>query len=163
MKQPRWLSADEMRAWRGYLGLVRLLDERLNRDLQEESGLTMADYEILVRLSEAPQRRLRMTELAQGAMISKSRLSHQMNRMEERGWACREGCPTDRRGAFAVLCDAGFDVLAAAAPGHVASVHRHLFDRLTPAQVQALGELSDAVIAGLCGSEARPGGCDSQS
>ncbi len=149
MDEPRWLSAQEMRAWRGYLGLVRLLDDRLNRDLQGESGLTLADYEILVRLSEAPQRRLRMTELAQGAMISKSRLSHQMTRLEERGLARREGCPTDRRGAFAVLSDAGFDVLAAAAPGHVASVRRHLFDRLTSEQVEALGKLSDAVIAGL--------------
>ena len=154
MDEPRWLSAQEMRAWRGYLGLVRLLDDRLNRDLQGESGLTLADYEILVRLSEAPRRRLRMTELAQGAMISKSRLSHQMTRLEERGLARREVCPTDRRGAFAVLSDAGFDVLAAAAPGHVASVRRHLFDRLTSEQVEALGKLSDAVIAGL-GRDAR--------
>jgi len=154
MDEPRWLSAQEMRAWRGYLGLVRLLDDRLNRDLQEESGLTLADYEILVRLSEAPQRRLRMTELAQGAMISKSRLSHQMTRLEDRGLARREVCPTDRRGAFAVLSDAGFDVLAAAAPGHVASVRHHLFDRLTSEQVEALGKLSDAVIAGL-GRDAR--------
>jgi len=154
MDEPRWLSAQEMRAWRGYLGLVRLLDDRLNRDLQGESGLTLADYEILVRLSEAPRRRLRMTELAQGAMISKSRLSHQMTRLEDRGLARREVCPTDRRGAFAVLSDAGFDVLAAAAPGHVASVRRHLFDRLTSEQVEALGKLSDAVIAGL-GRDAR--------
>ncbi len=150
MLQPRWLSADEMRAWRGYLGLVRLLDDRLNRDLQAESGLTSADYEILVRLSEAPQRRLRMTELAQGAMISKSRLSHQVSRLEERGWVTREGCPTDRRGAFAVLTDAGFDVLVAAAPGHVASVRQHLIDVLTPEQVTVLGELSETVIARLC-------------
>ena len=149
MGAPRWLGADEMRAWRGYLGLVRLLDDRLNRDLQEQSGLTVADYEILVRLSEAPGRRLRMTELAQGAMISKSRLSHQMTRMEMGGLARREVCPTDRRGSFAVLTDAGYDALAAAAPGHVGSVRKHLFDRLTPAQVKTLGELSDAVIAGL--------------
>lgn len=149
MDEPRWLDVEEMRAWRGYLGLVRLLDYRLNRDLQEESGLTAADYEILVRLSEAPQRQQRMTELAEGAMISKSRLSHQMTRLENRGLACRMGCQTDRRGAFAVLSDKGFDALAAAAPGHVASVRRHLFDQLTPEQVKVLGDLSDAVIAGL--------------
>jgi len=149
MGEPRWLDTEEMRAWRGYLGLVRLLDDRLNRDLQEQSGLTSADYEILVRLSEAPERRLRMTELAQGAMISKSRLSHQMTRMESRGLACREGCPTDRRGAFAVLTARGFDALVSAAPGHVASVRRHLFDPLSREQVEALGKLSDAVIAGL--------------
>ncbi len=149
MDEPHWLSPVEMRAWRGYLGLVRLLDYRLSRDLQEDSGLSLPDYEILVRLADAPHRRLRMTELAQGAMVSKSRLSHQMNRMEARGLASRQGCPTDRRGAFAVLSDAGFDVLVAAAPGHVAAVRRHLFDRLTPTQVETLGDLSDAVISGL--------------
>ncbi len=149
MDEPRWLDAEEMRAWRGYLGLIRLLDYRLNRDLQEQSGLTAADYEILVRLSEAPQRRLRMTELAESAMISKSRLSHQMTRLENRGLACRVGCDTDRRGAFAVLSEQGYGVLVAAAPGHVASVRRHLFDVLTAEQVTVLADLSDAVIAGL--------------
>lgn len=149
MDEPRWLDAEEMRAWRGYLGLVRLLDYRLNRDLQEASGLTAADYEILVRLSEAPERRLRMSELAETAMISKSRLSHQMTRLENRGLASRVECETDRRGAFAVLSEKGFETLVAAAPGHVASVRRHLFDELTPQQVTVLGDLSDAVIAGL--------------
>ncbi len=149
MDAARWLNAEEMRAWRGYLGLGRLLDDQLNRELNEGSGLTLADYEILVRLSEAPHRRLRMTELARAAMISKSRLSHQMTRMENRGLARREGCPTDRRGAFAVLTDAGYAALVAAAPGHVASVRRHLFDELTPEQVQVLGDLSEAVISGL--------------
>lgn len=153
MDEPRWLSAEEMRAWRGYLGLVRLLDDRLNRDLQEESGLALADYEILVRLSEAPGRRLRMTELAQGAMISKSRLSHQMTRLEDRDLARREDCPTDRRGAFAVLTQAGYAALVAAAPGHVRSVRRHLFDRLTPVQVRALGELSGSVLTHLAAAD----------
>lgn len=152
MTQARWLTAQEMQAWRGYLGLVRLLDDRLNRDLQGQSGFGLADYEILVRLSEAPGRRLRMTELAQGAMISKSRLSHQMNRLGERGLTRREDCPSDRRGAFAVLTDQGFAVLAAAAPGHVASVREHLIDRLTPAQVRVLGELSAEVLHHLTAS-----------
>ena len=138
-----------MRAWRGYLGLVRVLDDRLNRDLQEQSGLSMADYEILVRLSEAPERRLRMTELAQGAMVSKSRLSHQLTRMELRGLVRREDCLSDGRGTFAVLTDHGFAVLAAAAPGHVASVHEHLLDRLTPEQVRTLGDLAEAVLRHL--------------
>jgi DNA-binding MarR family transcriptional regulator len=156
MDEPRWLSAEEMRAWRGYLGLVRLLDDRLNRDLQEQSGLSLADYEILVRLSEAPQRRLRMTELAQGAMISKSRLSHQLTRLQDRGLVGREECPTDRRGAFAVLSDAGVEALTAAARGHVASVRQHLLDQLTPHQVEVLGELSDAVVAGLSRDQEPP-------
>ncbi len=151
VSEAQWLTTEEMRAWRGYLGLVRLLDDRLNRDLQEQSGLTLADYEILVRLSEAPDRRLRMTELAQGAMISKSRLSHQLNRMESRRLTRRESCDSDGRGAFAVLTDDGYDVLVATAPGHVASVRTHLLDQLTRAQVTALGDLSEAVLARLNG------------
>lgn len=149
MSGTRWLTSEEMRAWRGYLGLVRLLGDRLERDLQVESGLSMADYEILVRLSEAPDRRLRMTELAQGAMISKSRLSHQMTRMEARSLTRREGCPNDGRGMNAVLTDHGFAVLAAAAPGHVASVRGHLIDLATPEQVAALGDLSHTVLEHL--------------
>ncbi|CAN5877757.1 MarR family transcriptional regulator [soil metagenome] len=149
MSEPRWLTSEQMRAWRGYLGLVRVLDDRLSRDLQERSGLSMADYEILVRLSEAPERRLRMTELAQAAMVSKSRLSHQLTRMELRALVRREGCPSDGRGTFAVLTEQGYAALAAAAPGHVASVHEHLLDRLTPEQVSTLGDLSEAVLVHL--------------
>lgn len=158
MTEPRWLTDQEMHAWRGYLGLVRLLDDRLNRDLQEQSALSLADYEILVRLSEAPDRRLRMTELAQGAMVSKSRLSHQMNRMDERGLTRREDCPSDRRGAYAMLTDTGLATLAAAAPGHVASVREHLLDRLSGEQVRVLGELSQEVLRHLgAGASTCPG------
>lgn len=150
-----------MRAWRGYLRLNRLLDHRLNRDLQEQSGLTLADYEVLVRLAEAPRRRLRMTELARVTMVSKSRLSHQLRRMQGRGLVRREECPSDRRGAFAVLTEAGSIALEAAAPGHVESVREHLMDRLTAEQVAALSELSDAVIDGLAAGEVvRPAGQD---
>lgn len=155
MSEPRWLTAEQMRAWRGYLGLVRRLDDRLGRDLQEQSGLSLADYEILVRLSEAPQRRLRMTELAQAAMVSKSRLSHQLTRMELRRLVCREECPSDGRGTLAVLTDHGYDVLVAAVPGHVASVHEHLLDRLTDEQVRALGDLSVAVLRHLPAPDVR--------
>lgn len=154
MSEARWLTEEEMTAWRGYLGLVRLLDDRLNRDLQTQAGLSSADYEILVRLSESPGRRLRMTELAQSAMISKSRLSHQMNRLDQRTFTRREECPSDRRGAFAVLTDDGFAALAAAAPGHVASVREHLIDRLTAEQVRVLGELSNTVLQHLGGAPA---------
>ena len=104
-----------------------------------------AYYEVLVRLSEAPERRLRMSELADATGSSRSRLSHAVARLEEAGWVRREECPTDRRGQLAVLTDEGFAVLAAAAPGHVEGVRRHLFDRLTPAQVEPLGRISEAV------------------
>ncbi|CAN5308725.1 MarR family transcriptional regulator [soil metagenome] len=149
MGETRWLDAEEMRAWRGYLGLVRLLDHRLNRDLQEQSGLTLSDYEILVRLAEEPARRMRMSELAERAMISKSRLSHQITRLADRGLTRRERCPSDRRGSFAVLTDAGYAALEAAAPGHAGSVRAHLIDVLNPEQVCALAELSEAVVTRL--------------
>ena len=151
MPEPRWLTAEEMRAWRGYLGLVRLLEDRLGRDLQEQSGLSMADYEVLVRLSDTPTRRIRMSELAQLAMVSKSRLSHQVSRMEARGLVRREGCPEDGRGSVAVLTEQGYAALVAAAPGHVDSVRRHLLDQLTADQVCSLGRLAEAVLDPLTG------------
>jgi DNA-binding MarR family transcriptional regulator len=142
MTEPRWLTAEEMRAWRGLLDTSRLLFEQVNRELSRRSGISGADYEVLVQLSEAPERRLRMSELAAQSLSSKSRLSHQVSRMERQGWVRREECPTDRRGAFAVLTDKGFEALAEAAKGHVEDVRRHLFDHLTPEQVRALGEIT---------------------
>jgi DNA-binding MarR family transcriptional regulator len=149
MSTPRWLNDEEMRAWRGLITTNRLLFEQLGRELARESGLSMADYEVLVQLSEAEGRRMRMTELAFSSLSSKSRLSHQVGRMEEAGWVRRESCPSDRRGAFAVLTDAGFAVLAAAAPGHVESVRRHLFDHLTADEVQQLAEITGKLSARL--------------
>jgi len=137
--EPRWLSAEEQASWRAYLTATLLLEEQLGRDLQRSQGLTMADYEILVRLSEAPERRLRMTELAQVTLSSKSRLSHQVTRMESAGLVRRQECTDDRRGYFAVLTDEGRQRLVAAAPTHVASVREHLVDRLTPEQFAQLG------------------------
>ena len=121
----RWLTDDEQRHWRAWLAASLLLNDRLSRDLQEQHGLTIADYEILVHLSEAPDRRLRMSELAEAALSSRSRLSHQIDRMARAGLVDRESCADDRRGAFAVLTQHGWDVLVAAAPDHVESVRRH--------------------------------------
>ena len=90
-----------------------------------------------------------MSDLADASESSRSRLSHAVARLEEAGWVTREACPTDRRGAFAVLTQSGFDALVAAAPGHVEGVRRHLFDRLSPEQVKQLAEICDAVIDGL--------------
>jgi DNA-binding MarR family transcriptional regulator len=140
--EPRWLTPEEMRAWRGLLTTSRLLFEQIGRDLGERSNLSSADYEVLVQLSEAPSRRMRMTELAAQSLVSKSRLSHQVGRMEKRGLVRREECPTDKRGALAVLTDEGFATLAEAAKGHVEDVRRHLFDQLTEQQVRQLGDLT---------------------
>ena len=145
----RWLSPDEQVAWRAFLSATQLLNAQLDRELQRDSGIPHAYYEILVRLSETPGRVLRMSELAQAAESSRSRLSHAVDRLEEAGWVRRESCPTDRRGSFARLTDEGFAALEAAAPAHVESVRRHLIDRLSPAQITQLRQISEAVLAGL--------------
>jgi len=147
--EPRWLSAEEERTWRSYLTATRMLAAQLDRELQRDAGMPHAYYEILVRLSDAPGRALRMSELADAAESSRSRLSHAVARLEEAGWVRRESCPTDRRGAFAVLTDTGFARLRDAAPGHVEGVRRHLFDQLTAEQVRQLGAISDALAQGL--------------
>ena len=151
----RWLDADEQRAWRAFLSATRDLMDTLDRELQHDAGMPHAYYEILVRLSEAPDHTLRMSELADACGSSRSRLSHAVTRLEANGWVRRENVPTDRRGQLAVLTDEGYATLAAAAPGHVEGVRRHLFDPLTSAQVEALREISEAVLAGLDRDRAR--------
>ncbi|QOC92851.1 MarR family winged helix-turn-helix transcriptional regulator [Micromonospora craniellae] len=141
----RWLDPDEQRTWRAFLTASRALMEALDRELQRDAGMPHAYYEILVRLSEAPERRLRMSDLADASGSSRSRLSHAVTRLEAAGWVRREHCPTDRRGQIALLTDDGFAALAAAAPGHVDGVRRHLFDALSPAQVDQLRRISEAL------------------
>ena len=138
----RWLSPAEQRAWRAYLQSVQQLQAQLDRELERDTGMPLAYYQILAMLSEAPERSLRMNDLATRTWSSRSRLSHAVDRLEERGWVQRMSSPSDKRGALAVLTDAGFEVLAAAAPRHVESVRRHVFDRLTPEQVQQLDAIS---------------------
>jgi DNA-binding MarR family transcriptional regulator len=125
----RWLTATEQRAWRAFLAATRLLFDSVDAQLQRESGLPHAYYEILVRLSEAPDRQLRMRQLADLSMSSKSRVSHAVARLEERGWVRRAECVGDRRGQLAQLTDTGYAVLAAAAPGHVERVRTALLER----------------------------------
>jgi DNA-binding MarR family transcriptional regulator len=146
MADTRWLEAGEQRAWRAFVAASQGLFDQLDRELQRDAGMPHAYYQILVNLSEAPGRTLRMRELAERTCSSRSRLSHAVARLEERGWVRRESCPTDKRGALAVLTDEGFAALRAAAPGHVEGVRAHLFDRLTPAQVAQLREISEAVL-----------------
>jgi len=145
----RWLSASEQRAWRAYLEATMLLFDALDRQLQRESGIPHAYYEILVRLSEADARSMRMSELADATRSSRSRLSHAVARLEERGWLKRVECETDKRGQVAMLTDVGFAALEEAAPGHVAAVRKHLIDQLTPEQIAQLEQIGSVVIAGL--------------
>lgn len=134
----RWLDAEEMRAWRAYIVGSALLEYRLNRELQEEHGITLADYEILARLSEQPEMRMRMTQLASDVASSKSRVSHQVARLESAELVRRELCESDGRGVFAVLTEHGFEVLRTAAPTHLRGVREHLVDRLAPDERTAL-------------------------
>jgi DNA-binding MarR family transcriptional regulator len=143
--EPRWLDDEEQRTWRAFLGAIRRLTTELDRELQRDADMPHAYYEILVTLSETPERTMRMNELAERCQSSRSRLSHAVARLEEAGWVERQVCPTDKRGALAVLTDKGFAALEAAAPGHVEAVRQNLFDVLTPEQVRQLGEISAAI------------------
>ena len=145
MNETRWLDADEQRAWRAFLEASQLLFERLDRQLQRDAGLSHADYEILVRLSEADGQRLRMSELAECTLFSRSRLSHAAARLERAGMMRRQRCPSDGRGTFAVLTAKGRGVLTSVAPAHVEEVRRQVFDQLTTAQVGELRRISDAI------------------
>ncbi|MGW0519904.1 MarR family winged helix-turn-helix transcriptional regulator [Crossiella sp. NPDC003009] len=127
-----------MRAWRTYIVGSQLLAYQLNRELQDEHNLTLADYEILVRLSEQPEQRMRMSQLAGEVASSKSRLSHQITRMERAGLVTRVDCPSDGRGVFAQLTETGSTRLKTAAPIHLDGVRSHLIDLLTPAEHTAL-------------------------
>jgi DNA-binding MarR family transcriptional regulator len=147
--EPRWLDADEQKAWRAWLYSSQLLTERLNAELQHTTGIPHAYYEILVQLSETPGRMLRMSELADRCLSSRSRLSHAVSRLEERGWIRRQVCEEDARGQLAVLTDEGFAALEAAAPLHVESVRRHLFDQLSEKQVAALRDIGETLLQHL--------------
>jgi DNA-binding MarR family transcriptional regulator len=145
----RWLSADEQQVWRAFLSANKLVFEQLDRELQRDAGLSHAYYEILVRLSEAPDRALRMSALADRSQSSRSRLSHAVARLEENGWVRRESCADDKRGQIARLTDEGFAALEAAAPSHVESVRTHVFDPLTQEQQAQLRAISEALLVAL--------------
>jgi len=151
----RWLSADEQRTWRAFLGATRGLLNTLDRELQRDADMPHTYYEILVRLSEAPDRILRMSQLADNTLSSRSRISHAVARLEEAGWVRRESCPDDRRGQWAILTDDGFATLAAAAPGHVEGVRSHLFDPLNKDQLAALQDICETLVAHLAEQDDR--------
>jgi len=146
---PRWLDPAEDRAWRGYRRMRALLDLQVNRDLARDSGLSEPDYDVLSNLSETEGHRWRLSDLAARMLWSRSRLSHHITRMQQRGLVTREGCAADGRGAFVVLTADGLRAIQAAAPGHVASVRRHLIDRLSAEQIDVLGDIAETVLAHL--------------
>lgn len=135
-----WLSEEQQHYWRAYILGVARLNEALSRQLEGDSGLSLSEYEVMVRLSEAPDRTVRMAELAAALVHSRSRLTHTISRMERRGLVRRDSCLADGRGVNAVLTDEGYQLLVEAAPGHVRAVRAQLVDRLTDEQFRALGE-----------------------
>ncbi|MBN9108151.1 MAG: MarR family transcriptional regulator [Pseudonocardia sp.] len=149
MDHTRWLDEDEQKTWRAFLAATRLVFDRVERQMSQESGIPQTYYELLVRLSEAPDRTLRMSTLADTALSSRSRLSHAVARLEETGWVERSACLTDRRGSFARLTDEGMAALEAAAPGHVETVRTAVFDPLTREQQAALRDAAETIVAAL--------------
>jgi DNA-binding MarR family transcriptional regulator len=154
----RWLSDDEQVSWRAWIAASLLLPDRLSRDLQEQAGISLPDYEILVYLSEAPGKRLRMSELADRTLSSRSRLSHQVDRLTDAGLVDRQPCSDDRRGYFAVLTPQGWDFLVKTAPVHVESVREHLVDVLTPEEFAEFGRLCAKVADQILAPPAGDGG-----
>ncbi|MBR7836187.1 MarR family transcriptional regulator [Actinospica durhamensis] len=140
MSTTRWLDENEQAVWRSWLKVMRLLPAHLEDRLHERHGLSMTDYQVMVEVSESADHRLRMTELAQRTQLSKSRLSHQIGRMEQAGLVVRTQCPEDRRGQWAELTEAGWALLREAAPGHVEDVRELYFDQLDPEQVRAFAD-----------------------
>lgn len=143
---PRWLTDEQQQVWRTYLLGSTLLQERIDADLRP-FGIDRAEYEILVVLSEGEDRRLRMAELADAVHQSRSRLTHTVARMEKANLIQRQSCPTDRRGVWAELTDAGLDLIRSAAPAHVETVRRHFVEVMSEAEYTALGRVFAAVVA----------------
>lgn len=143
---PRWLSAEQQRVWRAYLLGSARLSEKLDADLRQ-FGLDLGEYEILVTLSESPDRQVRMSELAAAVHQSRSRLTHTVSRMEREHLVERLNCPTDRRGVWAHLTEHGLDLLRTAAPSHVEAVRRNFIEAIAPEDYEALGRAFATVVA----------------
>jgi len=143
---PRWLDERQQRAWRAWLAMQTRLQAELNRQLQADSGMSLADFDVLVALTDRPDVPLRVFELAEAVQWEKSRLSHHLARMERRGLVERQDCPDDARGAFVVLTAAGRQAIERAAPAHVDTVRALVFDGLDPEQVDLLADLADRVL-----------------
>jgi len=153
----RWLTDEEQRAWRGLLRMTSQLNARMNRQLLQDYGISLTDYEVLVVLSEAPQGRLRVFEIADALAWEQSRVSHQLARMQRRGLIVRQDCSSDARGAFAVLTQAGRAAIERAAPAHVETVRQLVFDGRGRDQLTALTEITSQVLARLAATAGSAG------
>ncbi len=149
MDEVRWLNDREGRAWRSLQFMQMRLEGELARQLAADSGLSYPDYVVLVALTDRPDGRMRLFELADVLGWEKSRLSHQVNRMAARKLVTKEKCAADRRGAYVLIAEPGRRAIEAAAPGHVATVRRLFVDRLTPSQIEVIGEAASIVLAGF--------------
>ncbi len=143
--ETRWLSTEQQEHWRAFLVGSARLNDALGRQLERDSGLSLSEYEVLVRLSEAPGHTLRMSLLADELAHSRSRITHTVRRLEAGGLVARQACEADGRGVNCTMTDVGFARLEAAAPGHVRAVRAHLVDVLSDDQLSALGEAMAAV------------------
>ncbi|MDX6346533.1 MAG: hypothetical protein QOF84_1323 [Streptomyces sp.] len=152
-----WLDEQEMRAWIAYLDASTLIGDHIDRQLQSDAGMPHAHYSVLTRLSAAPGRSIRMSQLAEQLRITRSRLSHTVAKLEKSGLVERREDPADRRGQSAVLTDEGARVLAAAAPGHVAAVRRAVFDQLSREQVGQLADIGEAIARALSHADGAAG------
>lgn len=157
MSGPRWLDTEQQQAWRAYLLGTARVTEALNRQLEADSGVSLSEYEILVRLSEAPGRTIRMSELARSVMHSRSRLTHTVSRMERRGLVRRQACAEDGRGVNCAMTPQGYALLVEAAPGHVEAVRTNLVDLLAADDVHVLGRIMARVAEGPEGREGTVG------
>jgi DNA-binding MarR family transcriptional regulator len=146
-----WLDAEQQRIWRSFLGGTTVLMDRLDRDLRTQHGISMPEYEILVRLSEAPGRAIRMAELADAVSHSRSRVTHTIARLEREGIVVRGQCSDDGRGVSAVLTDQGFSLLESAAHTHVTGVHDYLIANADAGELHALGNIMARVMQTLHG------------
>jgi DNA-binding MarR family transcriptional regulator len=156
MAEPQWLTAEQQHMWRAFQRMRRALDRGLERQLADEAGLSSTDFEVLVALSEASPRELRARDLVQMLSWDRSRLSHHLRRMEQRGLVERRDCPGDARGTIIVLTPPGWSVIEAAAPAHVAVVRSFVFDVLTPAEVQTFTVLAERISDQIARTSADP-------
>ena len=149
MREDPWLSDEQQSVWRAFLRMSGGLTECIERDLQQGAGMPHAYYLILAMLSEAPDRSLRMNQLAAVVRASQSRVSHAIARLEDAGWVRRIPAPGDRRGQIATLTDAGFERLLEVAPGHAETVRSIMFDPLSPEQLAQFGTICQTILAGM--------------
>lgn len=145
MDDIRWLDDEEERIWRAFLEAGSLVVQELDSSLKSNAAMTLDDYEVLVHLSGADERQMRMTELSQRLISSQSRLTQRIDRLVDRGWVRRERCPEDRRGTFAVMTPAGWDEIESAAPGHLHDVRALLIDLIEPHERRVIADVLERV------------------